>query len=528
MRMQHTSRAGQAALAAAVTALGAGIGTPASAAGAAPAARPAPLPVSAQLLRPSTDFDGDGFPDLAAGVPKAPVANTTSAGSVSVVYGSATGLNRNRITTITQATTGVPGVPETGDAFGGAVAGGDLNGDGFADMAVGSPGEDDSSGHTDTGDVTLLLGGASGFTPRSSTLLMPADARSNGDRFGDSIAIGDFNGNGINDLAVMATGDDSVWDYYDGTETGTLAATATATATAGAVLLRPGPGHRLTQPQPATGPTPQAVSPTLMRAAAGDINGDGYTDLAITRLDSGTASVFFIPGSATGLRFDLLTTMTGGGRSIAVGDINGDGYDDAAIGQPVASESGTANILGGGVTAYYGSPTGLSPTNKTFLYQDSPNVPGIDEAGDALGTSICLGDVNGDGLADALTGAPGEDITTTAGAQTDAGAVWLFFGTTAGLTGTGSIAPNQNLDAIPGAAESGDHYGSVVTLTDYNHDGHADFAVGSDGENSGDGNIVINPGTTTGYTGTGALTLGPGTLNYPTGASIHIGDVLAS
>ncbi|WP_458244647.1 integrin alpha [Streptomyces sp. MAI_2237] len=85
------------------------------------------------------DFNGDGYRDLAVGAPHASNGGVEEAGSVVVLYGSASSLSATRRTVITQATTGIPGSPEDDDQFGGTVASADLDRDGYADLIVGAP-----------------------------------------------------------------------------------------------------------------------------------------------------------------------------------------------------------------------------------------------------------------------------------------------------------------------------------------------------------------------------------------------------
>ncbi len=93
--------------------------------------------------RPSVrmDFNGDGFADLAIGVPNEAVGTVTNAGAVNVIYGSTGGLSATATPDQfwTQNTPNVAGVADVDDAFGKALAAGDFNGDGFADLAIGRP-----------------------------------------------------------------------------------------------------------------------------------------------------------------------------------------------------------------------------------------------------------------------------------------------------------------------------------------------------------------------------------------------------
>src|SRR5918995_1471805 len=124
----------------------------------------APAPASLRA-----DFNNDGAEDLAVGVPFESVGSIEAAGAVNVVYGSAGGLSGAGSQLFTQDTAGVGGAAEPFDQFGAALAAGDFDNDGFADLAVGAPFE--SVGSIDAaGAVNVLYGSAGGLSGAGSQL----------------------------------------------------------------------------------------------------------------------------------------------------------------------------------------------------------------------------------------------------------------------------------------------------------------------------------------------------------------------
>ena len=214
---------------------------------------PSPTTDSLTLGSTSTatgDFNGDGFEDLALGVPGEDLSGGVDAGGVYIAYGSSSGFVRGP--TVSQSEAGstsglLNGSQEAGDHVGASVASGDFNNDGYDDLAIGAPGEGLSGGE-DAGGVYVAHGSSSGFT-RGPTLAQSTPGASNGlingaqeagDYVGTSVTTGDFNGDGYDDVAVGAIGEDLTGGSNAG---GVYVANGAASGfTRGATIAQSSPG----------------------------------------------------------------------------------------------------------------------------------------------------------------------------------------------------------------------------------------------------------------------------------------------
>jgi hypothetical protein len=397
------------------------------------------------------DFNNDGAEDLAVGVAGETVNGVQSAGAVTVLYGSAGGVTG----TGSQLFTQVGDTPEAGDGFGGELAAGDFNHDGFADLAASAVGEDVGSVRN-AGAVSVLYGSASGLTSSGGQLFAQVgDTPEADDWFGYALAAGDFNHDGFADLAAGAPLED-VGSVVDAGAVGVLYGSASGLTSTGGRLFAQ------------VGGTPEESDAFGWAVAAGDFNHDGFADLAAGAQwedfgsveDAGAVSVLY--GSAAGLTSTggQLFSQVGGaaeledrfGAALAAGDFNHDGAADLAAGAP--SESFDIPGEAGAVSVLYGSATGLSRTGGQLFSQ----VGGTPEDTDWFGGVLAAGDFNHDGAADLAASAVAEDV----GSVWDAGAVSVLYGSATGLSRTGGQLLTQNSAGVPDYAEAKDGFGGAL------------------------------------------------------------------
>jgi hypothetical protein len=367
------------------------------------------------------DLNGDGYSDVFVGASLNDKA-AKDAGAVSIYYGGPQGPSPAPSHIIRGAS--------EGDQFGLEVAcGGDLNKDGVDDLVVGAPLEDlnipgDLSG-PDTGAIYIFFGSKNGIKAASAK---EADRAirgvAAGDWFGKAISrAGDVNKDGVTDLLVGA--------YRN------APGPPESFRNAGAAYVFygvPKEGVKQDRATKADGLLKGAARWDNFGTAAsgaGDVNGDGVADIIVGadendqpgKINAGGVYIYY--GSARGIGGlvdafiygdkggDYLGTSVAGG-----GDINKDGFGDVVMG---ARESGAGVQKAGAVYIFYGSKNGIEDgpagSAKTILTGAS--------TGGNFGFSVAiLGDVNGDGYADAIVGAP---------AHEKAGAAFIFYGSKDGI-----------------------------------------------------------------------------------------------
>jgi FG-GAP repeat protein len=449
----------------------------------------------ASVAGPYGDFNGDGYHDLAVGVPYEDVdANGTTyvnAGQVQVIYGSADGLNGDSPIDDQVWHQGVPGVPgtlEPEDYFGLSLAWGDFNGDGYDDLAVGVPYEDHDPQTQVSGAVNVLYGSPSGLTALGSQYLEQGaggllDSPEPGDRFGTALAVGNFGNGGRADLAIGVPDEDLPASH--GSTIYGAGAVNVVYGSAGGLTAT---GNQfLTECYLACIPgTPVARDGDHFGSALAAANfGNGSTDdlaVGIPWDDRGSVSdaggVAVIYGSSGGLTDsgrqywnapfgwgdgDLF------GLELAAADFGRSSHADLAIGVPGNKLDGVGDNAGS-VFVMYGSPTGLGTSEIQYWHKNIPGVPGDASPSDSFGLSLAAANFGRQGLV--------ADLAIASRPADGAGAVTVLYGRIDGLSSGGAQEWSQDTPGIADKAESDDRFGESLAAADFGGSGEADLAIG--------------------------------------------------
>ncbi|GAA3565066.1 FG-GAP repeat protein [Microlunatus spumicola] len=355
----------------------------------------------------SADFDGDGYADLAVGLPGEDFKGKQDAGAVTVLYGTSKGLSGSRSKQFSE-----PEGKYRYAGFGGALAAGDLNGDGYPDLAVGAVDDERDLTPDDdfpaSGSVTILYGGKKGVTTSKSTRFLGQQGEEQDYHFGSSLAVADVDDDGRADVVVVSEG---AGDDDDGNDTdGSLSYCAGTSAgpTGCRRLLHErslGSASTVLVANVAGSARPEVVVGVPDNSAATDPGGITVVTLTGTGTAT-TASAADVDQEDAGLPGTGEESGDYFGASVAGADLDADGYTDlvvAAPGEAVGDEDA------GRVFVIRGGADGLATSGNTAYDQDTPGVPGGSEEGDFFGGSLSLLDVDGDGRPDLSIGAPGED-----------------------------------------------------------------------------------------------------------------------
>jgi signal transduction histidine kinase len=389
------------------------------------------------------DVNRDGFDDVIVG---APSAGTEQSGAVFLFLGGVGGISK---TPAWRFECAVPRA-ELGHQVAGA---GDVNGDGYDDLLVGAsyyspPGQPER-----TGAAFVFLGGPNGPGPIPD---WQVEGSATGDNTGFSVgAAGDINGDGFDDVLVGSWNAESnrlVKDQRKGS----------------AALYFGGPtGLSKT---PAWQPEGEKLASHYGYSlhGIGDINGDGFDDIAIgawgfetERFDSGRVYVYL--GGLRGPSSVPAWVLTGvlpaqriGASVYPAGDVNSDGFADLLVGVPGSSVPETYE---GMALLFLGSPEGLS-TEASWNFEPNREHWGL---GHSVATT---GDLNGDGFSDIVISSMVGDAN-----HPSEGLALVFFGS--------KMGPGRSPDWVFGGQEPKGGYGATVRPAgDVNRDGYDDLIVG--------------------------------------------------
>lgn len=426
------------------------------------------------------DINGDGLGDVLVGAPKVAGA----AGRAYLIWGRrqyAPQFNASSLIGSTNAVVinGANALDELGTAVGGA---GDLNEDGYPDIAMGAPINITSS---QTNYVAVLFGGTNLAGALSAADLNGTNGflcvAPTGSLAGASLAsVGDVNGDGRDDLAIGAaeadrmgvTNGGAVYLLFGRTNWPARVDLAQLNGTNGATLLSEAGFNRFGK-SVATLPDFNGDARPDVLVGASSISTSGFpigrAYVVLGRTNWPAQLVVTNLAAPHGLALNGMEINGAAGTAVAGGDVNGDGLSDAIVGSPGAS--------GGKVGVWFGTTNPASPASLAALNGTNGFTLVTTNASSRLGGALAAGlDLNGDGRTDLLAGAS----DTTISGQSKAGAVYLLFGQ-AGYSATVNVTQltgtnGFSIEGVQAAAEVGWALGAG---RDVNGDLYPDFVIGA-------------------------------------------------
>ncbi len=436
------------------------------------------------------DINGDGYPDFVVGAPN--YLSGANTGRVYIFYSSATGPTQTLFSGANQTLDGT-----ASSKFGTHAILSDFNQDGYVDLFICTNETTNTRGY-------LYNGSATGISSSINLTFIPP--LSGAEYCTTNPVVGDFNGDGFPDLAV---GD--------------------VTGTPGHVYIYNGSSSSIPN-TPSTTITSIGSNFGGYSLAAGDVNGDGYTDLASSSSpDASTKDIFIFHGSSAGLANSVsnVTTSisTGGGLSnrLAFGDINNDGYDDLIVGDTTVSTNT------GKLYIYFSNGTSLSTTSGFTINGNGTNQHFPASGGTPnyqYAKTIAVADINQDGKNDLIVG-----NGTATSPSANQGSVFIFYGCSTNTLCASSGGLASSASVVLSGITASDLFGYSISISDVNGDGLPDLLASAKGYSSNKGGLYVFLNKGTGYatsvSAADKIMTGQ-TVNDNTGASIGMLETFPS